>query len=121
MRTRKPLMLFLWSGAGSASIYGSITIKKKRIFAQIHEVLQTLLLKEAGFVVMAKRREMHMNKKHIDMTPICNKCGKTAPINEKMSTSNWTVYMIKEPCECGGQFKAKFLLRKETANEVSEP
>ena len=56
-----------------------------------------------------------MNKKHIDMTPICNKCGKTAPINEKMSTSNWTVYMIKEPCKCGGQFKAKFLLRKETA------
>jgi hypothetical protein len=107
----------LWSGVGSASICGSITTKKKRIFAQIHEALQTLLLKKTGFAVTASRRKMRMNKKHIDMTPICDKCGKTAPINEKMSTPNWTVYMVKEPCECGGQFKAKFLLEKEADHD----
>lgn len=51
-------------------------------------------------------------KKTIDMTPVCDKCGKTAPIDEKMSTPNWTVYAIKAPCECGGSFKAKFLLEQ---------
>lgn len=54
-----------------------------------------------------------MKKQDIDMTPICDKCGKTAPINEKISTQNWTVYQVKKPCECGGNFKPKFLLDLE--------
>ena len=46
----------------------------------------------------------------LDMTPVCEKCGKVAPVDEKMSTPNWTVYRVKEPCECGGHFKSKCLL-----------
>lgn len=49
-------------------------------------------------------------KKQLDMLPVCEKCGKPAPIDEKMSTPNWTVYRVKEPCECGGEFKPKFML-----------
>ena len=49
----------------------------------------------------------------MDMTPICDKCGKTAPIDEKMSTPVWTVYRVKEPCECGGKFWPKFMHGKE--------
>lgn len=49
----------------------------------------------------------------LDMTPVCEKCGKVAPIDKEMSTPNWTVYRVKEPCECGGAFKARFLLEKE--------
>lgn len=37
--------------------------------------------------------------------PTCNRCGKEAPIDEKMSTENWTVYRVKEPCECGERLK----------------
>ena len=53
-----------------------------------------------------------VNKQSVDMTPVCEKCGKTAPIDEKMSTQNWTVHRVKEPCECGGQFKPRFLVEK---------
>lgn len=42
--------------------------------------------------------------------PICDKCGKLAPVDEKMSTPNWIVYRVKEPCECGGEFKARFMV-----------
>ena len=48
----------------------------------------------------------------LDMMPVSNKCGKTAPIDEKMSTDNWTVYRVKEPCECVGKFLAKFMAEK---------
>lgn len=48
--------------------------------------------------------------KHMDMIPVCDKCGKPAPIDEKMSTPNWTAYRVKEPCECGGKYISKFLL-----------
>lgn len=40
--------------------------------------------------------------------PTCNRCGKEAPIDKKMSTENWTVYRTKEPCECGGSFRMNF-------------
>ncbi len=53
----------------------------------------------------------------LDMTPVCNKCGKVAPVDEKMSTPNWKVYRVKEPCECGGQFMPKALLGKEAAEK----
>ena len=46
----------------------------------------------------------------MDMTPVCEKCGKVAPVDEKMSTETWKVYRVKDPCECGGLFKPKFLL-----------
>lgn len=49
-------------------------------------------------------------KKSIDMTPVCDKCGKEAPIDHEMSTAQWKVYRVKEPCECGGCFKPKFML-----------
>lgn len=54
-----------------------------------------------------------MRKESIDMTPVCENCGKTAPINKEMSTPNWTVFLVKDPCECGGNFIAKFLLDRE--------
>lgn len=54
-----------------------------------------------------------------DMTPVCEKCGKIAPVDKKMSTSQWTVYRVKEPCECGGKFKPRFMLEtlKESDHE----
>lgn len=52
----------------------------------------------------------------LDMTPICDKCGVAAPIDEKMSTPNWRVYRTKEPCKCGGTFMSKFLLERGADN-----
>ena len=46
--------------------------------------------------------------------PICNKCGKVAPIDEKLSTPNWTVYRLNEKCECGGTYIMQ--LQKEQEN-----
>lgn len=48
----------------------------------------------------------------MDMTPICERCGKVAPIDEKMSTPNWTVHKVKEPCECGGKYKPRFMIEE---------
>lgn len=56
---------------------------------------------------MAKKKEM------LDFTPVCNKCGKLAPIDEERSSDNWVVYRTKEPCECGGRFTPKCLLKTE--------
>jgi hypothetical protein len=53
----------------------------------------------------------------MDMTPICDKCGKVAPIDEKMSTPDWVVYCVKEPCKCGGKFMAKFILDSKRRKE----
>lgn len=58
-----------------------------------------------------------MKNKMPDMTPVCDKCGKVAPINTEMSTTNWIVYEVKEPCECGGRFCPKFLLEQEDNDE----
>jgi len=41
-------------------------------------------------------------KKKLDMTPICDKCGKVAPINEEKSNESWIIYDVKDLCECGG-------------------
>lgn len=51
--------------------------------------------------------------KGMDMTPICEKCGKIAPIDAEKSTANWTVYKIKEHCECGGEYKARCFIEEE--------
>ena len=56
---------------------------------------------------MAKRKNM---MDMMDMTPVCERCGKVAPVDEKMSTPNWTVYRTKEPCECGGKYTARAFL-----------
>ena len=56
-------------------------------------------------------------RKQIDMTPVCDKCGKEAPIDLEMSTAQWKVYRVKEPCKCGGHFKSKFLLEEVQRNE----
>ena len=53
---------------------------------------------------MAKRKNM------MDMTPVCERCGKVATVDEKLSTPNWTVYRTKEPCECGGKYTARAFL-----------
>lgn len=45
-----------------------------------------------------------------DMTPVCDKCGEKAPIDHELSTDQWTVYRVKEPCKCGGRFKPRFML-----------
>lgn len=52
----------------------------------------------------------------MDMTHICEKCHKVAPINYEASNSNWIVYDVKKPCECGGKFKARFLVLDEEAD-----
>lgn len=64
---------------------------------------------------MARKKQI---SKKIDMTPICNKRGKEAPIDYEMSTDQWKVYRVKEPCECGGRFKPKFML--EVAKDVGD-
>lgn len=56
-------------------------------------------------------------KKGLDLTPVCSKCGKEPPINKEKSAPNWVFYMTKEPCKCGGEWTAKFMLEKEKANE----
>lgn len=48
-----------------------------------------------------------------ESTPVCEKCGKVAPVDEEHSINGWTAYRIKEPCECGGEFTPRFLLEKE--------
>lgn len=53
----------------------------------------------------------------MDMTPVCDKCGRVAPIDGKMSTPNWIVYRVKEPCTCGGKFKPKFLVELENGEK----
>lgn len=40
--------------------------------------------------------------------PKCNKCGKTAPIDKKKSSKDWTVYKTDKPCKCGGKFEISF-------------
>ena len=59
--------------------------------------------------MMARKRtkESWLN----DMTPVCKKCGKPAPI--RVSTQNWTVYDTSKPCECGGSYVARFMLEAE--------
>lgn len=49
----------------------------------------------------------------MDMTPVCDRCGKVAPLDEKMSTPEWKAYNVKIPCGCGGKFTPRFLLNKE--------
>lgn len=41
---------------------------------------------------MAKRKNM---MDMMDMTPACERCGKVATVDEKLSTPNWTVYRTK--------------------------
>lgn len=57
---------------------------------------------------MAKKK-----KADLDMTPVCNKCGKVAPIDKEKSNSNWIFYNTENPwCECGGRWTARCLLEK---------
>lgn len=49
--------------------------------------------------------------------PTCNRCGKVAPIDETMSNENWTVYRVKDPCECGGKFEMDFDIKKENCGD----
>ena len=49
---------------------------------------------------------MTKRKNVMDITPVCKRCGKVAPVDEKLSPPNWTGYRTKEPCECGGKYTA---------------
>lgn len=51
-----------------------------------------------------------VKRKPLDMTPVCVKCGKPAPVDTELSTENWTVFKEKEPCQCGGEYKPQFLI-----------
>ena len=53
----------------------------------------------------------------VDMTPVCEKCGNVAPIDEKMSTPNGIAYRVKESCDCGGKYKSRFCLKRRTTSE----
>lgn len=48
-------------------------------------------------------------KKKLIIKEVCKKCGKTPPIDKEMSNENWTVYLTKEPCECGGTWTIKVI------------
>lgn len=58
---------------------------------------------------------MEKRKNMMDMTPVCERCGKVAPVDNKLSTPNWTVYRTKETrppptlrrCDMGGGFTMK--------------
>lgn len=39
---------------------------------------------------------------------ICEKCGKTAPIDYEKSTRYWFAYKTDKPCQCGGKFVTKY-------------
>lgn len=54
---------------------------------------------------MAKRKNM---MDMMDMTPVCERCGKVAPVDEKMSTPNWTPQRVKT------------LLLRQPATDVAE-
>lgn len=44
-----------------------------------------------------------------DYKPVCNKCGSIAEVDKEASNKNWTVYKMKEPCKCGGEYKIKMI------------
>lgn len=45
-----------------------------------------------------------MKENKLTLRPLCDKCGKVAPLNKEMTTENWIVYNTKENCDCGGKF-----------------
>lgn len=53
-----------------------------------------------------------MKNNNMEFTPICDKCGKVAPINKEKSSVNWTAYKIGQKCKCGGNFKQKCLIEQ---------
>lgn len=44
-----------------------------------------------------------------DTTPVCDKCGMIAALDED-STTEWIVRLLLKPCLCGGRFRPKCLL-----------
>lgn len=56
-------------------------------------------------------------REHMDMTPVCEKCGAVAPVDKEMSTENWIVHRVKEPCRCGGKYISKWLLEQKNADK----
>lgn len=57
-----------------------------------------------------RARRMAKRKNVMDITPVCERCGKVAP--------NWTVYRTKEPCECGGKYTARAFLEDKEADHA---
>lgn len=62
---------------------------------------------------MAKRKNM------MDMTPVCERCGKVAPVDNKISTPNWTVYRAKEPCVIRRTTMPDEYIRRAEALEIT--
>lgn len=67
--------------------------------------------------VTRRRSNRHGGKYHTNYA-ICERCGKVAPVDEKLSTPNWTVYRTKEPCECGGKYTARAFLEDKEADHA---
>ena len=44
-----------------------------------------------------------MKSKEIKMA--CDRCGKEPPVDKENSNKNWTAYLAKEKCPCGGTYK----------------
>ena len=42
--------------------------------------------------------------------PVCDKCGKEAPIDKQKSNHSWVVYLPDKKCSCGGSYKFNFLI-----------
>ena len=54
-------------------------------------------------------RANYMNKKDVLKGVVCERCGKSAPIDEERSNKNWIVYKTDKPCECGGRYILRVL------------
>lgn len=59
-----------------------------------------------------------MNKNDIPKGVVCERCGKSAPIDEEHSNKNWITYKTDKPCECGGRYIVRVLyeMRKRRRN-----
>ena len=58
-----------------------------------------------------------MNKKDIPEGVVCERCGKSAPIDEERSNKNWIVYKTDKPCECGGKYILRVLYKKRKTGD----
>jgi len=49
-----------------------------------------------------------MGKNKNEITMVCEDCGALPPIDNERSNENWTIYITKDRCECGGKFDIDF-------------
>lgn len=54
-----------------------------------------------------------MKRKYDHPRILCEKCGRTAPVDHERSTAEVTVYDLRRPCPCGGRWCTTFDPPKE--------